>query len=120
MNDVEHLEADLLARLKAAVPDGTLIHTVANSKPNWVIDITSVGARIETEDSRLKGLPPQLVPAWMIQVAWDQLRTEGSLEQSVLLEKLNVKRSAAVVALLAKLPGVSVVTKPVTTLRYSP
>lgn len=118
MTHIEHLDADLLQRLRDAIPDGSLIHTVAHRKPNWVIDITSVGVRIETEDSRLKGLPPQLVPAWMIQTAWDRLRTEGNLEQSVLLEKLNVKRSAAVVALLAKLPGVSAVTEPVTTLRY--
>lgn len=114
----DRLNEDLLQRLQHAVPDGALIHTVANRRPNWVVEVSSQGVRVETEESRRKGSPPQLVPAWMLQVAWDELRAKGRLEQGELLEVLNVKRSAAVVALLAQLPGVSAVAKPVTTLHY--
>lgn len=46
----------------------------------------------------------------MIQSAWDHLNTHGSLTHKFLLasDGLNVKRSAAVCAILARLPDVEV------------
>jgi hypothetical protein len=51
-----------------------------------------------------------MVPAWMIQIAWEWLTTHGTLTNRHLLadDGLNVKRSSFVCALLARLPGVGV------------
>lgn len=53
---------------------------------------------VETESSRPKGKPPQLIPAWMMTLAWNYLRTHGQLSNRHLLatDGLNVKRSGAV------------------------
>jgi len=68
---------------------------------------------VETERSRRLGRSPQLVPAWMIQVAWEWLSTHGTLSNQYLLsdDGLNVKRSSFVCALLAGLPSVRVVSR---------
>ena len=55
-----------------------------------------------------RGSGPQTVPAWMIAVAWNRLRQKGELSQNELLNDLNVKRSAFVVALFAQFPDVVV------------
>lgn len=65
----EVLDADLLARLRAAVPVRERIATLGDARPNWVRDITPDGVWVETERSRAAGRPAQLVEAWMIQVA---------------------------------------------------
>jgi hypothetical protein len=48
----------------------------------------------------------------MVQGAWDYLQAHGGLTNRYLLDKdgLNVKRSSFVCALLARLPGVVVVS----------
>lgn len=108
----------MLARLQQRSP---AITTVAEGRPNWITGVKPTGVWIETEASRAKGTGPQLVPAWMINVAWDHLRSQGSLEQRFLLatDGLNVKRSAAVMALLARLPGVTVASSRPSRLSYS-
>jgi hypothetical protein len=105
---LEALEPDLLTRLRAAVAPPTQIATLADGKPNWILDITPDGVWVETERSRNAARPPQLVEAWMIQIAWDWLQAHGSLSNRFLLDKdgLNVKRSSFVCALLAQLPDV--------------
>ena len=84
--------------------------TLADSKPNWVTDVTADGVRVETLRSRRLGRPPQLVDAWMIQLAWDYLQAHGSITNRHLVHRdgLNVKRSSFVCALLARLPDVEV------------
>lgn len=109
----------MLTELQQRTP---IITTVAEGRPNWITDVGATGVWVETEASRAKGTGPQLVPAWMINVAWDHLRSHGSLEQRFLLaaDGLNVKRSAAVMALLARLPGVTVTSSRPSRLSYSP
>jgi hypothetical protein len=77
-------------------------------KRNFVHEITPAGLYVETDASRTKGNPPQLIPAWMFTLAWDYLRTHRQLSNRYLpaTDGLNVKRSSAVCAILARLPGV--------------
>lgn len=79
------------------------------------------GVWIETEASKAKGSGAQLVSAWMVQDAWDHLRREGSVENSHLVARsgLNVKRSSAVCALLARLPEVRVASSRPIRLEYT-
>lgn len=116
------LSAELLALLSQHAPAGSTIATISSGKPNWVQGIDESGVWIETEASKAKGSGPQLVAAWMIQVAWDHLRQQGTLDNAYLLSTsgLNVKRSSAVCALLAKLPGVRVVSARPIRLAYTP
>lgn len=107
----------LLTDLRERTP---VITTVANGKPNRIVSVDPEGVRIETDASIKKGSGPQLVPAWMVDVALDHLRSTGSLAATYLLatDGLNVKRSSAVWALLARLPGVQVVSSRPIELRY--
>ena len=88
--------------------------TLGQGKPNRVIEVTAGGLYVETEASRAKGRPPQLIPAWMLTLAWDYLQAHGQLTNRYLLatEGLNVKRSSAVLAILATLPEVTVLVSP--------
>jgi hypothetical protein len=103
----------LLSAIRAAVAIDNLFPTVRDGRPNRVHDVTPDGVWVETLESRRKGRPPQLVDAWMIQVAWDRLEACGSLTQRFLVadDGLNMKRSSFVCALLARLPGVEIVSR---------
>lgn len=101
--------------IEAAVSPGQVILTLGMSRPNRVVAIIDDGVLVETNRSEERASAPQLVPAWMITVAWDHLTRHGRLRQQELLDDLNVKRSAFVCALLAQLDGVDVEsTRPVT------
>ena len=102
------LDAELLERIHAVVQPGDEILTLANKRPNVIVAIDREGIWVETlrSDSRRSG--PQLVPAWMIVVAWRHLQKTGALSHAELLEDLNVKRSAFVIALLAQFTDVVV------------
>lgn len=75
-------------------------------KRNVVVECTPQGVYVETARSREKGTGPQLVPSWMVALAWDYLRAHGTLTNRYLLDVLHVHRSAFVCALLARLPDV--------------
>jgi hypothetical protein len=107
--------------LADAIPPGTTIATLANGKPNRIVGVTYDGVLVETEASKAKGTGPQLVDAWMLESAWTHLRRHGSLTNAYLVSSsgLNVKRSAAVCAILAKLPGVQVASSRPIELRFS-
>jgi hypothetical protein len=107
------LTPHLLEALRAAIPTDTVIVTLANQRPNRVVAIEPRGVTIETERSAKLGREPELVPAWMIQTAWDQLQRRGELSNSELVSSagLNVKRSSAVCALLAQFAEVTVVSR---------
>jgi hypothetical protein len=112
----EILQPELLAMIVAAVTADRRVTTLSDGKPNVVYEITPDGVWVETLKSSAEGRPPQLVPAWMIQVAWDWLQSRGTLTNRHLLatDGLNVKRSSFVCALLARLPEVEVVsTRPI-------
>ena len=114
------LSPELLALLRAHTPAGSRISTVSAGNPNWVTGVDPRGVWIETEASKAKGSGAQLVSAWMLQDAWDHLQREGSLENSHLVARsgLNVKRSSAVCALLARLPQVQVASSRPIRLEY--
>lgn len=116
----DQLEPRLLRALEQAIPVGGTITTLAQGKANRVVSISADGVLLETDHSDEVGSGPQLVPAWMIQVAWDHLSEHGSLTNKHLLssEGLNVKRSSAVCAILAQLPGVDVTSSRPITLRH--
>lgn len=98
------------------------IVTLSNGKVNQLERIEPAGVWISTSATQAKGSGPQLVPAWMLNTAWRHLRSTGALSNRYLLaaEGLNVKRSSAVCALLAHLPGVHVASSRPIELRYRP
>ena len=105
----ETFSPELYAAIQAAVAaTNGVFTTLAHGKPNRVTQVTMTGAYVVTDASKAKGTSAQLVPAWMLQLAWDYLRTHGRLTNRYLLatEGLNVKRSSACCAILATLPGV--------------
>lgn len=112
-------DAEFLAELLDAVRVGEVISTLGTGSPNRIDSIDPLGLRVSTERSEQNGTGPQLVPAWMVIAAWDYLQRYGRLAQTELLNNLNVKRSAFVCALLARLPGVEVETSPRTGLRLA-
>jgi len=112
----EMLEPALLQEIRATVTINAEVLTLADGKPNWLTDVTADGVWVQTLRSRRLNRPPQLVDAWMIQIAWDYLHAHGSLTNRHLLDRdgLNVKRSSFVCALLARLPDVEVTsTRPI-------
>ncbi len=120
MSEKVKLSGDLLVLLERHVPVGTTVMTLADGQPNWIVSITDDGVTIETEASKEKGRGPRRVEAWMLQAAWDHLAREGWLTNKYLLSTagLNVKRSSAVCAILAHLPGVEVASSKPIELRY--
>jgi hypothetical protein len=109
----ETLHPELLAMIAAAVAADRVFMTLGRRpRPNTVHEVTADGVWVETVESVRKGRPPQRVPAWMIQLAWDWLQAHGRLTQKHLLadDGLSVKRSAFVCALLARLPGMELVS----------
>ena len=73
---------------------------------NVAAGVAPEGVYVETARSRGRGSGAQLVPGWMIGLAWDALRARGTLTNRSLLDELHVHRSSFVCALLARLPGV--------------
>lgn len=104
------LSSELRALIEATTPPGSVISTLSQRKPNWVMDVTADGVHVETESSRAKGVGPQLIEGWMLQAAWDHLNETGELTNVELVasDGLNVKRSAGVCAILARFPQVEV------------
>ncbi|ODQ90910.1 hypothetical protein BHQ18_09390 [Mycolicibacterium flavescens] len=102
------LDDELYDRIASVVEAGGEIATLSIKRPNWISSCDRSGVRVETERSRAKGSGPQLVPAWMISIAWERLSRRGVLSHAELLEEMNVKRSAFVCALLAQFPDVVV------------
>lgn len=112
----ERLPDSLRVRLELLLDDTNTIYTLADERPNRVAALTDDGLYVETNSSTT----PQLVPAWMITIAWEWLTTRGTLTNRFLLadDGLNVKRSSFVCALLAALPDVEVVSRRPITLRH--
>ncbi|WP_396908631.1 hypothetical protein [Mycolicibacterium sp.] len=106
---VLELDDDLLQRIAEVLKGSDVVETLSNKRTNWMTSFDRTGVWVETERSRARASGPQLVPAWMIVVAWEQLCKNGTLSHIELLNYLNVKRSAFVCALLAQFPDVVVV-----------
>lgn len=107
----EPLSEALLALLRDRVPRGQALLTLSDGKPNWIVDVNTEGVWVETKRSRGKGSSPQLVDAWMLDLAWSELTSQGHLSNRWLLNERRVNRSSFVCAALAELPGVRVVSR---------
>jgi len=99
---------ELFERIQSIVRPGEEILTLAGKRPNVIASIDRDGIRVKTLRSESRRSGPQLVPAWMIVKAWRHLQKTGVLTNVELLEDLNVKRSAFVIALLAQFTNVIV------------
>jgi len=104
----ERFDDDLLGRVQALFESHSEIRTLTLGRLNRITNVDSTGIWVETMRSERLGTGPQLVPAWMIVVAWNRLKAKGELSHVELLNELNVKRSAFVMALLARFPDVVV------------
>jgi hypothetical protein len=103
----EPFEAALYQALATEVRRNPVFMTLGRSpRPNRVIDLTPLEAHVETERSRERVRGAEPIPAWMFNLAWERLRTHGTLSNTVLLNDLRVHRSSAVCAMLARLPHV--------------
>ncbi len=109
-SEPEPLDRVLLDAIQQQVRKEPTFLTLGKGQPNLVREAGPGGLYIETDRSRERGTSPQLVPSWMLQIAWDYLRAHGELRNTYLLAEdgLNVKRSSAVCAILARLPGVEI------------
>ena len=109
----ERLSEELYDALRDSIEVGSTIPTLSTGKPNRITGIAPEGVYVVTEKSEREGKPPQLVDAWMLEAGWSYLQSNGSITNEFLLsgDGLNVKRSSVVCALLARLPGVAVVSR---------
>lgn len=112
----EQLPDDLRVRLELLLAETDTVYTLSDDRPNKIIALTEDGLYVETDRSTT----PQLVPAWMITIAWEWLTTRGKLTNRFLLadDGLNVKRSSFVCTLLAAIPDVEVVSRKPIALRH--
>lgn len=102
----EPFEPPLYAALSAEVRRNRVFQTLGPTpRVNRVVELTPVEVHVETERSRSRG-GAEPIPAWMFNLAWDRLRTHGTLSNAELLNDLRVHRSSAVCAILARLPHV--------------
>ena len=102
-------EPDLWNRISKVVKVGDTISTLgASGRPNVITELNPSGIWVRTERSALRKRS-ELVEPRMVQIAWDWLVAHGTLTNQTLLRQLKVHRSSFVCALLARLPGVSVV-----------
>jgi HKD family nuclease len=116
----ELIDAELLSLIHAQLRREPQLYTLGGgSRPNFVRDATPSGLWVETDRSRTSKTGAQLVPPRMLNLAWDVLQARGELSNRVLLDELRVHRSSFVCALLARLPGVEVVSSRPIVLRYS-
>lgn len=112
----EPLDSALLAALAAVLPIGGSFPTLGQGKPNRVMSVSPAGLTVATQTSISKGVPPQPVEAWMLELAWTALQERGVLTYNELTNELHVHRSSVVLAALAQLPNVIVTS----TLRHPP
>jgi len=110
----EVFSPDLDALMRSTFHLGQTVKTISQGQANKIVEILPTGILMGTERTESRGTGPQLVDAWMIELAWDSLKSCGELSNTTLLNELKVHRSSAVCALLAHFEGVRVVsTRPI-------
>lgn len=112
----EQLDADLLAHLDSVAAATPVVTTLSEGKPNRITEVVSDGVWLETRATDDKESGAQLVPAWMLNAGWRELTSTGRLVNTDLRDRpvRPVRRSSAVCALLAQIPGVTVAsTRPI-------
>jgi hypothetical protein len=98
---------DLYRRVTSVARPGTVIRTLSNGAENRIVNVSRTGIEVQTTRSKRQGTNP-VVPAWMIERAWERLRSARRLTNQELLNDLGLRRSSFVSALLAKFPEVEV------------
>ena len=102
MKDVKFEEA--WQDLRGILEKEPMVYTLAQKRPNVVISVSEEAIEVRTQRSSPQSHP---VPKWMFERAFDYLVIHGSLLNQTLLNELNVKRSAFVMAALSKLPYIN-------------
>ena len=102
------IEPELRRLLQQLVRRDPVVLTVSDGRRNRVTEITPGELYVETGRTQARGTGAQPIPAWMLNLAWETLRTQGEISNARLLNELRVHRSSAVCALMARLPGVHV------------
>ncbi len=106
----EELEPELLALISGAARRDPVFRTLGpNPQEDLVTEVTPSEVLVETARSRERTGGAASIPAWMFNLAWDELRSRGELSNRTLLGELRVHRSSAICAILARLPPVAVV-----------
>jgi HKD family nuclease len=116
---VEPFEHGLYRHLRAEVRRDPVFMTLGPSaRRNRVVELSPVELHVETARSRERSGGAEAIPAWMFNLAWERLRTHGTLSNTELLNDLRVHRSSAVCAILARLPPVERLAGKGITLRW--
>jgi hypothetical protein len=116
----EPIEPELLGMLTTVARDNPRVYTLGPSTAeNVVADVNASGMWVETARSQSLKTGAQLVPPRMLNLAWDTLRTRGTLSNQEMLDELRIHRSSFVCAVLARLPGVRVEPGRSIVLRYA-
>lgn len=106
--------------LEGLFRDTPIVATLGRTpQPNRITAVTREEVLIETDRTRAMSRPPQRVPAWMFNIAWDYLQSHGTLTNQELLGQLRVHRSSAVCAILARVPGIKVIAGEPITLEWT-
>ncbi len=117
--EVEAFEPALYRLLQAEVRRDPVFLTLGRApRRNRVVELSPVELHVETQRSRTQSGGAEAVPAWMFNLAWERLRTHGTLTNTELLNDLRVHRSSAVCAILARLAPVRVVAGKGITLQW--
>ncbi len=119
-SEPEVIEQGLFAAIDSEQRRDPVFRTLQRGSRNLVTEVTSAAVYVETDATRKKGTGPQPVEAWMLNLAWDHLRTHGRLGNTELLQDLRVHRSSAVSAILARVPGVRVKARDPIVLEWRP
>ncbi len=103
----ESIDPELLRMIQAAAREQPRFYTLGPSpRLNYVAEVTPAGLYVETERSRERTGGAEVIEPWMLNLAWEVLRSRGELTNQTLLKELRVHRSSAVCAVLARRPGV--------------
>jgi HKD family nuclease len=102
----EPFEPGLYRALRAEVRRNPVFLTLSQGRPNRVVEIDPVEVHVVTDRSKGRNGGAEPIPAWMFNLAWDRLRSFGSLSNKELCDDMRVHRSAGVLAILARIPGV--------------
>lgn len=115
---VESMSEQLFGQLLSSLREGQIIPTLQGQRPNKIVTINMDAVWVETEATTAKGRSAAPVPGWMLQLAYDRLRSHGTLTNTTLLNELRVHRSSFVCAALARLPDVTVTSRAPITLAW--
>ncbi len=111
MGAEEVFDSGLLQRLRSVVRDGDTVATLDQGRPNLIGRIGEDRIEVTTAHSAETVGGARLVPAWMFNDVWVELRQKGRVNRDEVdrqRTRRNVKRSSIVFALLERLPEVEV------------